>query len=344
MKVPLISIITPAYNREQYIQEAIESVQNQSVSDWEMLIIDDCSTDETVKVVQQYQAEDNRIILLKNPKNLGISATRNHGLQAAKGTYIAMLDSDDVLLPNHFERHISFFEQYPEIGVIGTWAKHIGKSNRQFTPEKNDAQLRARSLYRCPMVHSSTMIRHEIIKTHQIQYSEDYPASNDYDFWVKLLPHTKFHNLQEYLVLYRKHDQNISVTNRTDQKQFRISSSHSAFRNILDWDIEEQAHESIFNVLTMAVIKENELPTIEENLQVLLKKASEYPLIDVSYLKKAVFKKFMDAFQNANISAKERLNFILKYQVWKYLPLTTYAGTYAKLIIREFLRTARGKP
>lgn len=339
--MPLLSVLTPAYNREKYIGEAIESVQAQAIEDWEMLIIDDGSTDKTVDVVKAYQAKDQRIILLENPKNLGISATRNHGLQHIKGKYVAMLDSDDVFLPNKFQKQIDFLENHPEIGVLGAWAQHIGRSNRQFTPEELDGQLRARSLYRCPLVHSSTIIRTSVIEAGNIRYNENYPASNDYDFWVKALPYTKFHNLQEHLVQYRKHDQNISVTNRGDQKKYRVASSRLAFKNVLNWEIDEQAHESLFNVLTIATIKPNEVLSIEDTLTTLLSKAAQHPDLDLDYLKRAIFKKFMDAYQNATLPSNQRLRFIRQHQVWKYLPLKTYAGTYGKLAVKELLRTAK---
>ncbi|MEO1255901.1 MAG: glycosyltransferase family A protein, partial [Bacteroidota bacterium] len=327
--------------REKYIGEAIESVQSQAIADWEMLVIDDGSTDKTIEIVKSYQAEDQRIILLQNPKNLGISATRNHGLAHIKGKYVAMLDSDDVFLPNKFKKQIDFLEAHPEVGVLGAWAQHIGRSNRQFTPEEQDGQLRARSLYRCPLVHSSTIIRTSVIEAGNIRYNENYPASNDYDFWVKALPYAKFHNLQEHLVQYRKHDQNISVTNRGDQKKYRVASSRLAFQNILDWDIDKAAHESLFNVLIIAAIKPNEVESIEQTLSTLLKKASQHPDLDQNYLKRALFKKFMDAYQNANLPSQQRLQFIRQHQVWKYLPLKTYAGTYGKLAVKELLRTAK---
>ncbi|MEM0994242.1 MAG: glycosyltransferase family 2 protein [Bacteroidota bacterium] len=332
---PMISILTPAYNREKYIGEAIESVQIQAVKDWEMIIIDDGSTDQTVEIVKAYQAKDQRIILLQNPKNMGISATRNHGLKQVKGKYIAMLDSDDVCLPKRFEQQIPFLESHPEVGVLGAWAEHIGTSNHQFTPEQNDAQLRARSLYRCPMVHSSTIIRTAIVQAENLRYNEQYPASNDYDFWVQALPHCQFHNLPEYLVQYRRHDQNISVTHRGDQKKYRVASSRLAFKHILNWDIVPQRHESLFNVLTTATIKAIELDQIEQTMIEMLNRAAKHPKLDLSYLKRVTFKKFMDAFQNAQVAPKRRLTFIQKHQVWKYLPLKTYAGVYGKLMFKS---------
>ena len=343
MSLPLISVLTPAYNREKYIVEAIESVQQQTIPNWEMIIVDDGSTDRTKELVQAYQAKDSRIKLFENPKNLGISATRNHGLQHVRGTYVAMLDSDDVCLAQRFEKQITFLDRNPQVGVLGGWAKHIGKSNRQFTPEQNDAQLRARSLYRCPMVHSSTMIRTSVVQECQLRYNENYPASNDYDFWVKALPFTQFHNLQEYLVQYRKHDQNISVTHGKDQKQYRVASSYLAFQNVLNLSLEKEAHEKLFGVLTAAFIAPSEVDALESTLKNFLEVVLNNSTIDHHYLLKAVYSKFVDAYQNASLPNKARLKFIIEHKVWKYIPIKKYYGVYGKLIAQEMLRTSKLK-
>ena len=343
MSLPLISVLTPAYNREKYIAEAIESVRQQTIQDWEMIIVDDGSNDDTKKIVQSYQEKDARIVLLENPTNLGISATRNHGLQYVRGTYIAMLDSDDVFLPRRFERQIEFLDRNPYIGVLGAWAKHIGTSNRQFTPEEKDEQLRARSLYRCPMVHSSTMIRTAVVQEGQLQYNESYPASNDYDFWVKALPYTKFHNLQEYLVQYRKHDQNISVTHTTSQKQFRVATSYLAFQNVLNLTLDPIAHEKLFAVLTAAFLKKEDVALVEATLEQFLETALSNETIDHQYLLKAVYSKFVDAYQNAQLPYQARLNFMMAHKVWKYIPIKKYYGMYAKLLGKELLRTSKPK-
>ncbi|MEM9886223.1 MAG: glycosyltransferase family A protein [Bacteroidota bacterium] len=331
---PLISVLTPAYNREKYIGEAIESVQQQTMDEWEMIVIDDGSTDQTVEIVKAYQAKDKRIILLQNTENQGISATRNHGLAHVKGKYIAMLDSDDLCLPQRFEQQFSFLEAHPEIAVLGAWSELIGIKDHQFTPEEKDTQLRLRSLYRCPMVHSSTMIRTSILQAANLRYNKDYPASNDYDFWVRLLPYGQFHNLQTCLVKYRRHDQNISVTNKKDQKKYRAAASRLAFKNVLDWEISAEKHERLFDVLTSAVLHANELSSVEQSMVEMLERTASRPGLDLNYLKKAVFKKLMDAFQNSNISHKKRLEFVRKHQVWKYLPLKTYASVYGKLLLK----------
>lgn len=339
--MPLISILTPVYNREQYIGAAIESVQQQSVQDWEMLIVDDASIDKTVAVVKRYQADDQRIKLIEKPNNSGISATRNCGLQEVQGKYIAMLDSDDVCFPDRFEKQLSFLKTHPKVGVVGAWAQHIGRSNRQFTPQATDEVLRARTLYRCPFVHSSTMVRTAIIEQHQLRYREDYPAANDYNFWVKIAPYTKFYNLQEYLVWYRTHTQNISVTHRSDQDNYRMHTSRLAFQNLLNWNISEAQHQPFFELLAYEKLNVHQLPFLEETAVEFLAKVKQQPAIQLDYLRPIVYTKFMNAFQQNHIEAKEKFSFILRQQAWRYLPIRKYLGTYSRLLMKELLRTSR---
>ncbi|MEM1325630.1 MAG: glycosyltransferase family 2 protein [Bacteroidota bacterium] len=339
--MPLLSILTPVYNREAYIGEAIESVQQQGITDWEMVIVDDASTDNTVNIVKACQAKDNRIRLIEKAQNSGISATRNRGLEVISGKYIVMLDSDDVCLPNRFERQVDFLEQHLQIGVLGAWAKHIGSSNRQFTPEKKDGELRARSLYRCPFVHSSTMVRSEVVQQHNLRYNESYPAANDYHFWVNILPHTQVHNLQEYLVGYRTHPQNISLTHQSTQQQLRAKTSHLAFQLLLNWELPIEVHQIFFRLLAYDQLAEGDLPLLENTFETCLAKLAQYPEIDSHYLRPILYKKFMDAFQIADTPTFVRAGFVRRQRAWRVLPFRQYAGTYLRLLGKEFLRTSR---
>lgn len=129
---PLVSVIMPLYNAERFVSEAIESVLGQTVEGWELFVIDDQSTDRSVDVVRKYCEKDPRITLLQNEKNSGVSVTRNRGIDAARGQYIAFLDSDDVWKPEKLQRQLSLMQEknadigycsYAIIGADGTKAK-----------------------------------------------------------------------------------------------------------------------------------------------------------------------------------------------------------------------------
>ena len=108
---PLVSVIMPAYNAEKYIEEAISSVIDQSISEWELLVLDDCSSDRTCQIVEKFCNTDKRVKLIRNKKNLGVAKTRNVGLDLCKGEYIAFLDSDDVWYPEKLEKQIASLKE-----------------------------------------------------------------------------------------------------------------------------------------------------------------------------------------------------------------------------------------
>ena len=134
-KEPLISVIMPVYNTpEKYLREAIESVLSQTFENWELLIIDDCSDKIEVKlIVDSYCC--NKIKYLKNEKNSGAAVARNLGLKNAKGKYIAILDSDDIAIPNRFEKQFQYLEKNDDVGVVGSWAEVFPKKQIWMPPE-----------------------------------------------------------------------------------------------------------------------------------------------------------------------------------------------------------------
>ena len=116
--MPRVSVILPAYNAEAYLKEAIDSILNQTFPDFQLIVINDCSTDGTEEIIRQYA--DPRLVPVKNEKNLGIAATLNRGLSLAQGDYIARMDADDISLPHRLERQVAYLDAHPDIAVLGT--------------------------------------------------------------------------------------------------------------------------------------------------------------------------------------------------------------------------------
>ncbi len=128
---PLVSIVTPAYNAEKFIRRTIRSVQSQSFSDWEMIVVDDGSKDKTRQIVESFASKDQRIRLIKMPENSGLAAiTRNRGLKEAKGEFIAFLDDDDIWHPRKLEIQLDYFEKNPTAQIIATYYKIFGDESR----------------------------------------------------------------------------------------------------------------------------------------------------------------------------------------------------------------------
>ncbi len=209
------SVIMPVFNRQRYLKESMESVLNQSFTDFEFIIIDDASTDDSLQII--YSFHDSRIVLLKNKTNIGISASRNLGLKIAKGEYIIVFDSDDVNVPRRFELQIRFMDDNPQIGVCGSWYETFGTEKRVFLLPKNSDFLKAQLLFGSSLCHPSVILRRELMNSCQIMYNEEFNSSIDYELWAQLLDKAVFTNMQHVLLKYRVHKKQVSDVIKHDQ-------------------------------------------------------------------------------------------------------------------------------
>ena len=241
---PLVSVLMPAYNAEKYIKEAIESIIAQTYIYWELIVINDGSTDKTKDIILSYT--DIRIKYFENEKNLGIVATRNNAVKMASGEYCAMLDADDVCYPNRFKKQVAFLAKHKNYGVCGSWARN--SNNTLLKLPAHNADIQCSLLVQCPFVNSSVMIRTNLLKKFQYR---NYSVAEDYDLWIRLSLHTKMANIPEYLVFYRIHENNTSST----QSQLLSSLAQDIFRkqlsnnlNIVPTDTEMRIHELLANV------------------------------------------------------------------------------------------------
>jgi glycosyltransferase involved in cell wall biosynthesis len=199
----------PVYNAEKYIKYSIESILNQTFFNYEFIIIDDGSTDSSLNIIQTYN--DKRIKLYKNEFNLGVIETLNIGIDISKGAFIARMDADDISLPTRFEKQILFLKKNIDVGLCGTWTKLIdefGNISGIDKTIKNHEAIKSNLLFKNQIDHPTVMIRKELLKNNK--YNINYFNCEDYELWSRLIFITKFHNIQEYLLLYRQHCSNIS--------------------------------------------------------------------------------------------------------------------------------------
>jgi glycosyltransferase involved in cell wall biosynthesis len=205
---PVISVIMPVYNAEKFVKEAIESILNQTFSDWELIIIDDCSIDNSIEIVQSFQ--DKRIILLKNETNLGVSKASNKGIRIARGKYVTRMDSDDISLPARFKKQVEFLEKHPDYVLCAANVQMFGAKQDFFVLPVEDQQLKIALLYQNPFVNSSVLIRSKNCKKYL--YNETFPFAEDYELWINLKEEGKFASIPEVLVKYRIHQNNLTST------------------------------------------------------------------------------------------------------------------------------------
>jgi glycosyltransferase involved in cell wall biosynthesis len=196
----------PCRNAAGYIGRAIESILGQTYPLFELLIVDNASTDGTVDVVTGMQHRDPRILLLRNPRDIGIAGSLNRGLTNARGRFIARMDADDIAEPTRLERQLAYMRAHPECIVCGSHVTLIDEEDRVIGsrrfPER-DEQIKRIMLREIPFCHPATFLRAEPVLTHGIRYDESIETVEDRDFWLRLAPHGAYANLDEYLLRYR---------------------------------------------------------------------------------------------------------------------------------------------
>lgn len=205
-----VSVLLPIYKtNESYLREAIESILNQTLEDFEFLIINDCPEDTRAgEIVLSYS--DPRITYARNEINMGISATRNKLLEMSQGEYIAIMDHDDVSLPERFAKEVAYLDAHPEIGVVSCFYREI-PSGKIVESCVENCDIRIELMRRSPLCHPAAMIRRKLIEESGVRYEARYTPAEDYALWIRLLPWTSFHILNEILFEYRVHGDNTSL-------------------------------------------------------------------------------------------------------------------------------------
>ena len=222
MDSSLISVILPVYNGADYLSEAIESILNQSYHNFELLIMNDGSTDHSKDIVNLFS--DNRIKYFENDGNKGLIYTLNRGIDESNGKYIARMDADDIALPNRFKIQYEYMEQHPEIGTSGTYAEYFGDKSGEWKYPVSNMEIRCRLMWGSAIIHPASIIRKSTLTQNNIKFKDQYPAAEDYKLWVDISHVSELHNIPEVLLKYRTHSQQVTSvkTNTMDQTKTRI--------------------------------------------------------------------------------------------------------------------------
>lgn len=205
-----VSVLMPVYNTdESHLREAIDSILSQTFRDFEFLIINDASPDPNVeKVVLSY--DDPRIKYSRNRENMGISRTRNKLIEESRGEYLAVMDHDDISLPERFRKEVEYLDAHPGIGVVGCQVIQFGKKPRHSSFPVDDDAIRVTLTTACPILHPACMIRKRVLLESKLRYEEEFTPAEDHALFYRLMRYTGFHNLDEVLFRYRWHDSNTS--------------------------------------------------------------------------------------------------------------------------------------
>lgn len=214
MKQPLISVIMPVYNAEAYLKEAIDSILEQTFTDFELIAIDDGSVDGSRKLLEHYAKVDPRIKVVIHKQNMRLVATLNDGLSLAQGEYIARMDSDDMSFPKRFELQVDILQRMPQVVLVAGTYEIIDEEGefiyREVIPV-NDRDIKRTMFLRNPIAHGSVMFRRSAIE--QVGGYIDYGPTEDFELWTRMATIGEFQGMEETIFRWRINTKGISKNN-----------------------------------------------------------------------------------------------------------------------------------
>lgn len=232
----MISVIMPVYNEQKYLRKAIDSVLNQTYADFELIIINDGSIDDTYNIILELQKNDCRIKLLNHEKNMGLIKSLNDGLEVAKGDIIARMDGDDICCGTRFQKQIDFLTRNSSVKLVGSYVDIIDSEDKVigeelfFTNGKDILNFSTRM--RIDIQHPTIMARREAFEN--FKYRDGYKHAEDYELFCRMAEQFEMANIPEKLLMYRRHESSVSNQNRQQQRLMatRIAEEAALRRNI----------------------------------------------------------------------------------------------------------------
>ncbi len=217
--MPSVSILMPVYNTEPYLSEAIQSMLNQTYVDFELIILDDCSTDRSAEVVQTFS--DARIVYHRNEVNSGLANNLNTGLKLATGKYIARMDGDDISLPHRLQTQVDFLESHPDIDLCSCAMQMFGADNQLWIRDRDPEQVKITMMFYSAVLHASSVFRRDVFEKNNLYYKQETFPAEDYDLWARAAFFCRMVNLPDVMYLYRMHRTQVTSTDPRSAEKCR---------------------------------------------------------------------------------------------------------------------------
>ncbi len=226
MSAPQVSILMPVHNTAPYLREAIDSMLSQTFTDFELIVLNDCSPDNAEEILDEY--DDPRIVRYKGEKNVGLSNVLNVGIGLARGKYIARMDSDDISLPNRLQVQVDYLETHPEIDLVSVGMQLFGDKDEIWVREQDFEEMKICALFYSPVLHASSMWRKDAFEKQGLRFRQEMVPSEDYDMWTRaLVKGLRLVNLPVVLYKYRIHGTQATLqTDVVDAKSREVQSAY----------------------------------------------------------------------------------------------------------------------
>ena len=333
------TFLMTAYNSRKTIAEAVYSVLKQSYSEFQFIIVDDASTDDTADIITSIK--DSRIQLVRNKKNLYIPDAANAGLAKIETPYMLRIDSDDICLPNRLQLQLDYMEKHPQTGVCGSFIHFFGNKNVNWIMPCINFEIKAYMLFNNCFANSSVMVRMDVLKQHNLSYRNAYlyPPMEDYDLWLRMMPHTEFANLPEVLVKKRWHKDSMSVIYYS-QSWHKLDDFFN--EHLLGLGFELNAREVDIHTLFSTNLKGENLSIkpaeFAAYFEKIMAQAELTSLLDKDALRKICIKKWMLLTENINPVQFDKIREHLR--LTKQLFGENMWGYFVKKKIRQVVSTS----
>lgn len=218
---PMVSVLMPVFKTAPYLQEAMDSMLDQTFLDFELIVLNDCSPDNAEEILDAY--DDPRIVRYKGEINVGLSNVLNVGIGMARGKYIARMDSDDISLPQRLQVQVDYLDKHPDVDLVSVGMRLFGAKEATWVRERNPEKVKINALFHSPVLHASSVWRKESFEKYHLRFRQEMVPSEDYDLWTRaLVKGLKLANLPEVLYEYRIHDTQASIQTEIIKEKDRV--------------------------------------------------------------------------------------------------------------------------
>ena len=315
---PCVSVVLPVYNVAPYIEATIASILEQTFVDFELLVLDDCSTDDTAVKVQNIR--DPRLRFIRNPRNLGRAGTDNAALPYVRGKFIAKMDGDDLCHPERLARQVAFMRNNPDINVVGAWLQNFGASTYLHRYPVSPDAAQVLTLFTLPAGNNAIMLRTSLFREQGLTYDDTLRQTEDYDFFARYVRMLRVATLPETLVQYRVLSTDNAAKTNILAKRATAADMIRA-RMLTEWGMDYTNRElQVYNTIAMLERPLGDvcLSEVEAWLQRLIQFNDEQPLFEPTALRQGLGERW---FEVCYTHSQPRLGSILKF---KRSPLARY--------------------
>ncbi len=303
----LVSVIMPAYNADKFIGEAIESILNQSYKNFELIVIDDGSSDRTLEIIESFK--DDRLFIFCNEKNKGISYTTNRGIRKTNGKYIALMDDDDIAESNRLKIQVDYMEKHPQIDILGGRTTYIDEKGELLDyggiPRYNPNYIKAVLLFNCmDFMNSTAMIKKDFIVKNNLLFEENCFGMQDFKFYIKSSKIGKISAVNEFVLKHRIHENNETERNF----QFFEKERAEKYAEFQRYSLKRSGF----------VLEENELKFINK---VLAERGGKCETKEDLHILYTVFTKLLGQAKKMNLDYVEELIHLFKVKISEQIML-----------------------